>query len=375
MFQVPSPPRSGRRDVGSGMEKRLLITGAGTGASNNLIRSLRAGDPSLFLVGCHDDRFVLKMSSADRNYLMPAVSRPGFAAALRRIIETEKIDLLIPNSDPDVRVISRLRGKIPCRLFLPRKATIELCQDKYNLNVFLRSRRVPVPVTYPVTDPKKIGSLFRRLPARSRVWCRMRTGYGAMGAIPVKSPEEAQNWIRCWKDIRGVPATAFILSEYLPGRDLACQSLWNEGKLILVKTCERLSYFTPASQPSVVSSVAALAKTVFEPRVVEVCTKAVRALEKKATGVFSLDLKENASGVPCITEINVGRLSSGTNLLDLIGKHNMAVTYVRLALGDPVDIREEYDVAEDYYMLRDLDALPGIFHAEEFFHGIDEVGR
>ena len=46
-----------------------------------------------------------------------------------------------------------------------------------------------------------------------------------------------------------------------------------------------------------------------------------------------------------------------------------------MALGDPVDIREEYDVAEGYYMLRDLDALPGIFHAEAFFHGIDEVGR
>ncbi len=357
------------------MERRVLITGAGTGASSNLLRSLRAGDPSLFLVGCYHDRFTLKMSSADRNYLIPAPSRPAFAAALRRIIQTEKIDLLIPNSDSDVRVVSRLRGNIPCQLFLPRKATIELCQDKYKLTAFLRSRGVSVPVTYPVTDAKKIGNLFRLLPGRSRLWCRMRTGYGAMGAVRVESPKQAQNWIRSWQEMHGTPATAFILSEYLPGRDFACQSLWNGGKLILVKTCERLSYFIPASLPSAVSSVARLTKTVFEPRVVEVSTKAVRALDRKATGAFSVDLKENASGIPCITEINAGRLSSGTNILDLTGKHNMAATFVRVALGEPVDFREEYDVAEDYYMLRDLDMPPGIFHAEELFDGIEEVWR
>jgi len=357
------------------MERRLLITAAGTGASGNLIRSLRAGDSSLFIVGCSHDRLTLKSSSADRKYLIPAPDRPSFAAALRRVIKREKIDLLIPNSDADVRLFSRLRKKIPCRLFLPRTAVIELCQDKYKLNRFLRSRGVPAPVTYPVTGPSKIDSLFRKFPARSAVWCRMRTGYGAMGAMRVRNPDQARNWIGSWKENHGVPAQAFVLSEYLPGRDFACQSLWKAGRLILIKTCERLSYFIPASLPSAVSSVARLTKAVFVPEVVEVCTKAIRALDKKATGVFGVDLKENGRSVPCITEINAGRLSSGTNLLDLTGKHNMAVTFVRLALDEPVEIREEYDVAEDYYMLRDLDVPPGIFHAEELFSGIEEVWR
>jgi len=355
------------------VERRLLITGAGSGASGNLIRSLRAGDPSLFLVGCHHDRFTLKLSSADRNYLTPAPKVPDFAGALRRIIQTEKIDLLIPCTDADVMLISRLRRGIPCRLFLPRRATIELCRDKYVLTAFLRSRGVPVPTAYPVTGPKSIERIFRRLHSRSGAWCRMRAGYGAMGATPVRTPEQARNWIRDWKEMQGIPATAFILSEYLPGRDFACQSLWNEGKHVLAKTSERVSYLIPANLPSGVSSVARLAKTVFAPKVVEVCTNAIRALDKKATGVFSVDLKENAAGVPCITEINAGRLSSGTNLHDLTGKHNMVATYVRVALGEPVDLCEEYDVAEDYYMLRDLDTSPGIFHAEELFEGIEEA--
>ena len=103
---------------------------------------------------------------------------------------------------------------------------------------------------------------------------------------------------------------------------------------------ERLSYLGSGSQPAEVSSVAALAKTVYEPRVVEVCEAAIRTLDGKASGVFSVDLKENAAGTPCVTEINAGRFSSATNIFDLTGKHNMAVTYVRLAQGERLEVGE-----------------------------------
>jgi hypothetical protein len=48
----------------------------------------------------------------------------------------------------------------------------------------------------------------------------------------------------------------------------------------------------------------------------------------------------------------------------------MPATYVRLGLGEPVDLRDEYDVVEDYYLVRDLDTLPAVFHADELFEGI-----
>jgi len=43
---------------------------------------------------------------------------------------------------------------------------------------------------------------------------------------------------------------------------------------------------------------------------------------------------------------------------------------VRLALGEPVGLREEYDAVADYYLVRDLDTLPGVFHADELFEDI-----
>ena len=357
------------------MRARVLIPGAGTGPGNSLIRSLRAGDPSLVVVGCHDDRFVLKKSTADRNYLIPSLAHRGYSASLRQIVKAEKIDLLVPNTDADVWMASELRRRLGCRVFLPRHRVIALCQDKYALTAFLASRRVPVPLTYPVTRRGAVAAIFRRLGSRPRVWCRIRAGSGSRGAVPLTRPDQAIAWIKYWQDMRGVPASSFTLAEYLPGRDFACQSLWKDGRLVLIKTCERLSYFGGGSQPSGASSISALAKSVVEPRVVNVCTTAVRALGRKVSGAFSVDLKENSGGVPCITEINVGRFITMTNLFDLVGKYNMAATYVRLALDKPFDIDEPYDAVDDYYFVRDVDALPGIFHADELFEGIRDARR
>ena len=49
----------------------MLILGAGTALSSNVVRSLKAGDPGLFIVGGYYDRFVLKKSTAERNYVVP----------------------------------------------------------------------------------------------------------------------------------------------------------------------------------------------------------------------------------------------------------------------------------------------------------------
>ena len=58
----------------------------------------------------------------------------------------------------------------------------------------------------------------------------------------MRRPEQAQAWILYWEEMRDVPASSFTLSEYLPGRDFLCQSLWKDGALVLANTFERLSY-------------------------------------------------------------------------------------------------------------------------------------
>lgn len=351
---------------------RVLLTGGGTGAANSLVRDLRAGDAELVIVACGSDRFALKKSTADRNYLVDPLDHPDHLHDLDRIISRERIDLVIPTSDDDVWALGRSRDQLASRLFLPSAGTIGLCRDKYELACYLRARGVHAPATCPVASLEDVERAFDTLPG-SPLWCRVRAGAGSSAAAPVATPDQARWWISYWSDLRGVPVASFVLSEYLPGRDFFAQALWKDGELVVIKTCERLSYFVVGGAPSGVSSASRLAKTVHEPRVAELCTAAVRVLDPIASGTFNFDLKEDAAGVPSITEINAGRFPAGAGILNLTGKHNLALMYVRLGMGDPPAIRGAYDCEDVYYSLRDLDALPTVFHASEVFADVEDA--
>ena len=355
------------------MPVTVLVTGAGTGLGNNLIRSLRVADTSLVVLGCHDNRFELKKSAADRHYLLPGPDQRAFARQLVGLLDAERVDLVVPASDRDVRALSRHRRRLGRRVFLPRASVIALGQDKYALSQRLGERGVPAPRTFAVTSLASVATIMRQLSPRGSAWCRVRRGSGAYGAAPVRTAAQARAWIAYWSTMRGVPVRDFTLSEYLPGRDFACQTLWDRGRLVLAKTFERLSYYGGGARAGAVSSVAALATSTTAPQVVQVCAAAGRALDRALSGLCCVDLKENAAGVPCVTEINVGRFSLSTGIYDLVGKHNMAGAYVRLALGEPVELGEPYDAAPDHYLIRDVDTLPAVVHADELFEGITDL--
>jgi carbamoylphosphate synthase large subunit len=347
---------------------RLLVLDPGSAMGSNLIRSLKAGDGSLFIIGCGRSRFFLKKSEADRNYLLPEASQE-FLPALRRIIETEQVDLVVPTSDSDVFTISELRNKLRCRTFLPRKSVIRRCNDKYYLTQFLRRRGIPAPLTYPIIKAGDIELSFRRFKSGSLLWCRIRGGAGSYGAIPVRTPEQVRSWIEYWERMRGVPRSSFTLSEYLPGRDYCVQCLWDNGTLVLAKMAERIVYLDNGS-PSGVSSMPSLARTAYDDKVIDASVRGIRAVDNRASGVYFVDIKENAKREPCITEINAGRFATMTNLHDLTGRHNMAVTYVRLGLGKPTYISNPRDYAEGYYLVRSVDTLPCLVHKSSLFTGI-----
>ena len=66
-----------------------------------------------------------------------------------------------------------------------------------------------------------------------------------------------------------------------------------------------------------------------------------------------------------MTEINAGRFFMAMTAFDRVLKHSIALAYVRLALGEAVDLGEAYDAVDDYYMMRDMDMEPGVFHADD----------
>ena len=356
------------------MAARLLVMGAGSAGAENLIRSLRGADSSLVLLGCNDDRFVVRHSAADARHVVPLPGSPRFVPALCQLVDEADVDLIIPTIDRHVQALSDARAHLRGRIFLPTARVIARCRDKHRLAVALLRHGVRAPATYPVREPGGVDEIFARLGHPNRVWCRPRTGTCARGGGAVSTPDQARRWMAMWETMQGIPISAFTLSEYLPGREILCQSLWHRGRMVLTNTFERLAYFGVDNIPSGVTSLSSLAKTVVEPGVVDVCRRAIRAVAPGASGAFSVDVKEDAAGRPHVTEINAGRFFMAMTAFDRVLKHNMALAYVRLARGERVDFGDAYDAVDGYYMVRDMDTEPGVFHADEFFDDVHHPG-
>jgi len=342
----------------------VLVLGAGSAGAENLSTALRAGKSRLVLLGGNHDRFILSNSTAKARLMVPETEARGFAASLARLIEERGIDLVIPTSDAHVLALSRSRRGLRGKVFLPAARMIELCQDKFRLSRALRAQGLPAPRTIPIRNLRAIPGVFREL-GGGPLWCRPRTGSCARGGGKVSTAGEARRWIEIWQSMQGLSPRSFTLSEYLPGRELLCQSVWKDGRMIVADTYERLAYFGTDNIPSGVTSLSSLAKTVREPAVVELCHEAIRKLAPRASGAFSIDTKEDARNRPHVTEINAGRLFMSMTAFDPVIRQNISLAYVRTALGEPLQLMGDYLPSEDYYMVRDMDLRPGVFHAND----------
>lgn len=350
--------------------KTVLITGAGAGGSNNLIRGIRHGDYPVRIVGSNADRFALAQSLANENYLLPhARAGAAYIDAVRHVIAAEKVDLVIPSNDIETAVLSAHREELATEFFLPAAKTVDLCQDKFKFSCHMKEHGFPVAETYLLDDLDHVEKIFGCLGHPDKLWCRMRHGTGSKGVLPVNRPEQVRFWVQYWQEMRGVEPGSFTLSEFLPGRDFAFQSLWRDGELIIAKTCERLEYVFGENMPAGTSSSPRVGQLVNNPRVNDVCYRAVRSVDAHATGMFCVDLKENQDGDPCITEINIGRFFMISIVFNTTGQYNMAEFYLRTVFGESVNVPEAArygDIGKaETFLIRELDNEPTVVTRED----------
>jgi carbamoyl-phosphate synthase large subunit len=344
---------------------RILLTAAGGGVSENLLKAIRASTVATCVVGVSCDRFSLARSSTERAYLVPrADAGLEYVQAVRRIVERERIDLIIPGHDAEVSPLSRHRNDLGARLFLPRHETIEQLQDKLRLNQGLSALGAPVARTHPYTDTEAVDRLLEEAGPGGLVWCRLRRSSASRGSLPVNSRAQLDAWVDYWEAMRRVGRDQFIVSEYLPGRDFAFQSVWNRGRLVLAKCCERLVYLAGDWMPSGTSSTPRVARLTNEAAVNQVCEAAVHGLDAEASGIYCIDLKEDRLGQPCITEINLGRFFMISPVFNLVGRHNMAELFIRLAVGESVQVDDSERFSDigvqETYLVREFDGAPAL---------------
>lgn len=320
--------------------KTILVTGAGGAAAANFVRSIRMDEARPWRVVGVDARpeHLHATPGLDARHLVPRSDHPGYLAAIQHVCETLDVDLIHPQPDPEVLVLAAARDHLPAATLLPSASVVELCHDKLRCAERLHAAGVSVPASHPMpADRSRVTEIIRELTnasAGSQVWIRAIRGAGSRGALPVSTADHALAWVQWWHDMRGLDAADFMLAEYLPGDEYAFQSIWFEGELVTSAARRRVEYLFGNLTPSGQTSTPALAESVADASVNDTAIRAIRAVAEAPHGVFCVDLKCDAAGDPCVTEVNAGRFFTTSDFFAAAGA-NMPVRYAELALGLP----------------------------------------
>lgn len=350
------------------MSYTVVVMGAGADVGNNLIRSLRQSSLELDILGTNCSPRSVAKSHAERTELLPRCDESGYASSVRALCNEEEVDLLIPNNDSEARKIAEIEqnSSLPCQTFLPSHDEFVRCQDKQNLHEELEEHDIPTADAVPLSDLGDLDTIPEELSESDQYWVRLRTGAGSIGATRVKNMNQARNWIRLWCDLRDFSVEDFHVSEYLPGRDYACQSLWYEGELVLLKLCERLLYVGGSKRLSGTSSTPSLARTRTDEAALQTARDAVRAASERPHGIYPIDMKADQNGVMNVTEFNIGRFFCITPIFDQTGEENTADLYLKCALNEEsTSIRKKIDIEPDHYLLREMDTEPLVLSRDQ----------
>jgi carbamoyl-phosphate synthase large subunit len=174
--------------------------------------------------------------------------------------------------------------------------------------------------------------------------------------------ETAASWINYWK-ARKV-GWRFIAQQHLPGRNVAFHSLWKDGELVTSMARERLEYIYPHLAPSGITGTPAVQRTVHDEAINKTGTDAVLSIDPNFNGIACVDLKQNKEKVPCVTEINAGRMFTTSFFFSYASKTlrkdyyaNIPYLYVKLAFKEKIPNIPRYNVLpENLYWIRHIDA-------------------
>ncbi len=307
--------------------KRILVTGAGGAPATNFVRSLRLVQGEKFhLIGTDADEHYLHRAETDERYLAPLCSDPGYIPFMNDLIKETGAQLVFAQPDVEIEYLSDHREELACKVFLPAKETVSICQDKFLSFERWKKAGLRVPDTMMIADEKHLKEAFSRF--GPKIWIRNVRGAFGKGSLPTSDYGQAKAWMDFQKGWGHFSAAAC-----LEETSITWQSIWKDGELVVAQGRKRLYWEFANRAPSGVTGLTGTGLTVSDPVLDDLARKTIFAIDSKPHGIFSVDMTYDREGVPNPTEINIGRFFT-THLFFSTAGLNMPHIYVQLAFGE-----------------------------------------
>lgn len=354
--------------------KKILVTGSGGIGGVNFVRALRAVKDDFFLVGTDFNPYYLQFPEVDVRINSPRHSDPQFVNLITKTINEYKIDFLHPQPSSEAQVVAKNKVHFSAHTLLPRYEVI--IADKLETQKILYKNNIPVATTKTISSEEEISRSFDSLSNGEPLWIRAKQGAGGFLSLLCKNAEEAQYWMKLWVIKKNMKYDDFMIQKYLPGRNVAWDSFWFEGKLICSFTRERLEYPFKHISPSGITGTPTVSKIIVDSNINKIGINAVKSMDNKPHGNYSVDLKGDSEEKFYVTEIDSGKFHTTTPLWGFISTKtlkqnnmkNIPYLYVKLGTGE---ISEPEELGSDIYpdglhLLRHIDCGVWIWKEDGF---------
>lgn len=332
--------------------KKILVTGAGGSPATNFIRSLKKINEPILIVGVDSNKYYLKRSEADVNYLVPAANEANYIKFLNYIIKKHDIDFIHAQNDAELKKISESRHELLAKTFLPAAETVNICMNKHESYKKWKEAGIKVPTNFFINNIEDLKNAYKFL--GNKVWIREMSGAGGKGSLAPQDLEQAKIWIDFHKGWG-----KFLVSDLLSENTVTWMSIWDKGELVIAQGRKRLYWELSKLSPSGVTGATGAGVTYSDPKLDEIAIKAIKAIDSNPNGIFSVDLTYDFSGIPNPTEINIGRFFTTHEFFTRLGL-NMPEILLRLAYGEqlPKIDKKINPLDNDWVWIRGMDFEP-----------------
>lgn len=306
----------------------ILVTGVGGAGGIGAIRAIQR-ETAHEVVGVDMDPAAPGLHLADESGLVPPAAHERWPAAMRRLVDTHDVDVVVPLVDEELRRLPELSDALPgdVPVVAPRPDVVEVALDKYRTSQSLAAAGHTVPDTWLATEAERVPETAFPLVAKPR------HGRGSRGVERLASPAELEAYLLHSDRER----TEVVLQEYLSGTEFTTS--------VVATTDDRLLAVVP-KEAIEKAGCTTRGVTRTAPAVAESCRRLFETLQP--AGPMNVQQIVDDTGTPSTIEINP-RFSSTACLTVAAGVDEFDLL-VRDALGEHVSPPDGHE--PDVHILR-----------------------
>lgn len=125
------------------MEKKILVTGIGGNVGQGILRNIRDCFPEVIIVGVDVAMFTSGNFLCDKTFKVPYSYEDNYIRVIQNIVETEKIDLIIPSTDYEVYYLALNKIGLKTNVVVSDYQIAKIYLDKYE--TFLHHSKHNIP--------------------------------------------------------------------------------------------------------------------------------------------------------------------------------------------------------------------------------------